>query len=119
MPINFGSVVTRVMKKIEKAGAKAEHNMGLSDHASKWSMNFYVAVDRKVHDAENTTISGTFLSRVYEGNFNETGKWCKDFEAFAKSQSCQVRRWLMWYTTCPKCAKVYGKNYVVILGQVA
>ena len=25
----------------------------------------------------------------------------------------------MWYTTCPKCAKKYGKNYVVILGQIA
>jgi hypothetical protein len=23
----------------------------------------------------------------------------------------------MWYTTCPKCAKVYGKNYVVILAK--
>ena len=24
----------------------------------------------------------------------------------------------MWYTTCPKCAKKYGKNYVVILSEV-
>ncbi len=23
-----------------------------------------------------------------------------------------------YYTTCPKCAKKYGKNYVVILAQV-
>ncbi|WP_369688185.1 hydrolase [Anaerophaga thermohalophila] len=23
----------------------------------------------------------------------------------------------MWYTTCPKCAKKYGKNYVAIVGQ--
>ena len=22
-----------------------------------------------------------------------------------------------WYTTCPKCAKVYGKNYVVLLAE--
>ncbi|TSC93668.1 MAG: hypothetical protein CEN91_156 [Candidatus Berkelbacteria bacterium Licking1014_85] len=22
------------------------------------------------------------------------------------------------YTTCPKCAKVYGKNYVVLFAQV-
>ncbi len=26
--------------------------------------------------------------------------------------------WYMWYTTCPKCAKKYGKNHVVILGAV-
>jgi hypothetical protein len=24
----------------------------------------------------------------------------------------------MWYTTCPKCAKKYGKNYVVILAEI-
>jgi hypothetical protein len=24
----------------------------------------------------------------------------------------------MWYTTCPKCAQKYGKNYVVIIAQV-
>jgi len=24
----------------------------------------------------------------------------------------------MWYTTCPKCAKVYGKNYVVTIAEV-
>jgi hypothetical protein len=23
-----------------------------------------------------------------------------------------------FYTTCPKCAKKYGKNYVVILAQI-
>ena len=25
---------------------------------------------------------------------------------------------LEWYTTCPKCAKAYGKNYVVIIAEV-
>ncbi|MFA6436615.1 MAG: hydrolase [Candidatus Paceibacterota bacterium] len=28
------------------------------------------------------------------------------------------KKWYMWYTTCPKCAKVYGKNHVVIVGEV-
>jgi hypothetical protein len=26
-------------------------------------------------------------------------------------------RMYQWYTTCPKCAKKYGKNYVVIIAQ--
>jgi len=24
----------------------------------------------------------------------------------------------MWYTTCPKCAKKYGKNNVIILANI-
>ena len=43
----------------------------------------------------------------------------KDFEEYAKSKGVFISKWYMWYTTCPKCAKKYGKNYVVILVQVA
>ena len=30
----------------------------------------------------------------------------------------ELRRLLFFYTTCPKCAKAYGKNYVVLLAEV-
>lgn len=118
MPINFGSVVRKLMKKIEKAHAKTPGWMGLSDHTSKWNMDLFVAVDRKIPDAENTTLSGRFLSKVYEGSFKDTGKWCKHFEEYAKSQKLKIKKMYMWYTTCPKCAKKYGKNYVAIIGEI-
>ncbi|HOF49223.1 MAG: hypothetical protein KA191_15445 [Verrucomicrobia bacterium] len=35
-----------------------------------------------------------------------------------QAQGKQVKRQLMYYITCPKCAKHYGKNYVVILAEV-
>ena len=28
-----------------------------------------------------------------------------------------INKWYMWYTTCTKCAKKYGKNYVAIIGR--
>jgi hypothetical protein len=118
MPVNFGSVVTRMMAKVDKAGAKAEEWMGLSDHTSMWNMDLYVAVDREIPDAKNVTLSGKFLSKVYEGPFQDTGKWCKDFAAYVKSKNLESKKMYMWYTTCPKCAKKYGKNYVVIIGQI-
>ncbi|MBU1130994.1 hypothetical protein KJ840_02575 [Patescibacteria group bacterium] len=118
MPLNFGSVVKRMMAKIEKAGAKAQYWMGLSDHTSKWNMDLYVAVDKEIPGAENVTLSGKFLSKVYEGNFKDTGIWMKDFENYAKGEGISVKKTYMWYTTCPKCAKKYGKNYVVIIGQI-
>lgn len=117
MPMNFGPVIKRMMAKIEKAGAVATDWMGLSDHTSKWNMDLYVAVDREVSGAENTTLSGSFFSKVYEGPYKDTEKWCKDFEALVKKQNLNIRKWYMWYTTCPKCARKYGKNYVVILGK--
>jgi hypothetical protein len=61
--------------------------------------------------------AGEFLSNVYEWPFKDTGKWCKDFERFAKKKAFVINTWYMWYTTCPKCAKKYGTNYVVVLAR--
>lgn len=119
MPMNFGKVITRMNAQIEKAGAKCQDWMALSDHTSAWNMDLYMAVDKEIPGAENVTLSGKFLSKVYEGPFQDTGKWCKDFESWAKQQGhAEIKKWYMWYTTCPKCAKKYGKNYVVIIAKI-
>ena len=118
VPLNFGGVMRKLMKRIEGAGAASPDYLALSDHTSPWKMDVYVAVDREIPGGENTTISGRFFSRVYEGSFKDSKLWCKDFEAVATEKQLSLDKWYMWYTTCPKCAKKYGKNYVVVLGKV-
>ncbi len=118
MPMNFGKVMKRLNEKVTKAEAIMPDWICLSDHTSKWNMDIYLAVDRQVAEAENVTLSGKFYSRVYEGPFKDTDKWCKDFEEQAKNKGFNIKKWYMWYTTCPKCAKKYGKNYVVVVGQI-
>lgn len=118
IPINFGRVMKRLDAKVRNAGATIPDWLCLSDHTSKWNMDVYLAVDKEVPEAENTTLSGKFLSKVYEGPFSDTAKWCKDFEGMAKSKGLNIKKWFMWYTTCPKCAKKYGKNYVTVLSEV-
>lgn len=117
IPVNFGNVMKKLNEKVRKANATMPDWLCLSDHTSKWNMDVYLAVDKEIPDAENITISGEFFSRVYEGPYKDTGKWCKDFEALAKGKKLSIKKWYMWYTTCPKCAKKYGKNYVVILAK--
>lgn len=119
MPINFGSVITKLMKKLDAAEATCPDWLALSDHTSMWNMDLYVAVDKKVPDTNNTTISGKFISKVYEGPYNKTGEWCKDFDSYVKKKGLKTGKMYMWYTTCPGCAKKYGKNYVVIISEVA
>lgn len=119
MPVNFGSVIRKMVEKVDKTGAGTPDWLCLSDHTSKWNMDLYLAVDKEILNAENVTLSGKFLSKVYEGPFKDTGKWCKDFESYTKKNGFEVKKWYMWYTTCPKCAKKYGKNYVVVIGQLS
>jgi hypothetical protein len=118
MPLNFGSVMKRMMAKVEATGTKPADYLCLSDHVSQWKMDVYLAVDQEISGAENTTLSGKYFCKVYEGNFKDTGKWCKDYAEVAKGKGLEIKKMYMWYTTCPKCAKKYGKNYTVIVGQI-
>lgn len=117
MPLNFGAAMKRLDARVRKSEAAIVDNLCLSDHTSKWSMDVYAAVDKDVPGAENVILNGKYFSKVYEGPFKDTGKWCRDFEALAKSRNLDINKWYMWYTTCPKCAKKYGKNYVVIIAR--
>ncbi len=119
MPLNFGGAIRRVDKKVSAAGGKMTDWLCLSDHTSKWNMDIYISVDKEIPDAQNVVLSGRFYSKVYEGDFKETGNWCKDYDALVKSKGHSVKKMYMWYTTCPKCAKKYGKNYVVIVSELA
>ena len=119
MPMNFGKVMKRLDEKVRSAEGTIPDGLCLSDHTSKWNMDVYLAVDTKIPDAANVTVSGELLSKVYEGPYKETGAWCKDFEHLAGDRGLSISKWYMWYTTCPRCAKKYGKNYVVIMGKVS
>ncbi|MFA5303880.1 MAG: hydrolase [Candidatus Nanoarchaeia archaeon] len=118
MPINFGQVMKRMDKNARASGAKILDNLCLAEHSSKWNMDVYLAVDKIVKNEENVTLSGKFLSKVYEGSYKDTDKWCRDFTEYAKEKKATIKNWFMWYTTCPKCAKKYGKNYTVIIAKI-
>ena len=65
-----------------------------------------------------TTLSGTYLSKVFEGPYRNMRTWIKEMDEYVKGQDKKTKKLLFFYTTCPKCAKRYGKNYVVLLAQV-
>jgi len=118
IPLNFGSVMKRNMALIEAAGAKSDEPIVLSDENSLWGADVYIAVTKDVSGAATTTLSGTFLSKVFEGPYQNVRKWIEEMKRFVASRGKEIKKLYCYYTTCPKCAKKYGKNYVVILAQV-
>lgn len=117
IPLNFGKVMKRSMATIEAAGACPDQMIVLSDENSLWGADVYIAIARDIPDATITTLSGTFLTRVFEGPYRNMSKWIKDMKSFVKDKGSALQKLFFFYTTCPKCAKKYGKNYVVILAQ--
>ena len=64
------------------------------------------------------SLTGDFLVKVYEGPYRDAGKWVKDMQSRVVSAGKQLRKLYFFYTTCPKCAKHYGKNYVVAFAEI-
>jgi len=118
IPLNFGQKVVKNIALIEKAQAKAPHQLMLTDENSLWGADIYIDVSKDVPGAQMATISGTFLTKVFEGPYQNAGKWSKEMAEFVKSKNKELKKMYFSYTTCPKCAKAYGKNYVVIFAQI-
>jgi len=119
-PGKFGKVVGRMVKKIEEAGQKPEDKdfLMLSCDPSAWRSELYINTTGIVEDAENVTLSGTYLTRVFDGPFKEIRNWVKEMNDLVASQGQSMKQLYFYYTTCPKCAKEYGHNYVVAFAQV-
>jgi len=118
MPLNFGQKVVKNLELIEKAGAKAHCQLMLTDEKSLWGADIYIDVSKDVPGAEMATISGTFLTKVFEGPYQNAGKWAQEMVKYVEGKGKKIKKLYFSYTTCPKCAKAYGKNYVVLFAKV-
>ncbi len=118
IPLNFGGVMVRNMAKIRAAGAEPPGMLWLSDENSLWGADLYLEVAKDVPGAEMASISGTFLAQAYEGPYRDIPKWIADMKKRVEGKKKTLQKLYFYYTTCPKCAQKYGKNYVVLFAQI-
>jgi hypothetical protein len=118
IPLNFGGVMKRNVALIDAANAGTNTRLVLADENSLWGADVYIEVDRDVPGANMAAISGTFLCKVFEGPYSDMRKWMVEMPRFVESKGRRLKRMLFYYTTCPKCAKKTGRNYVVLLAEV-
>ena len=118
IPLNFGKVIVKNMELIKKAGALTPKPLMLSDEKSLWGADIYIAVSKEILGAEMVRISGTFLTKVFEGPYKNIGKWVKEMTAYIKSEGRAITKMYFFYTTCTRCAKFYCKKYTFILEWV-
>jgi hypothetical protein len=90
----------------------------LSDETSRWGSDLYIDVTRPVPGLDMATMSGTFLTKVYDGPFRDAGKWAEDMRRYVAAKGRRLEKLYFAYTTCPSCAKAYGHNYVVLFARV-
>ena len=102
IPLNFGTVMKRNMVLIEAAGAKSDEVLVLTDCGSFWGSDVYIDVTGDVPTARMAEISGTYMSKVFEGPYRDMGKWIKEMNDYTEAQGKKAKRIMTYYTTCPK-----------------
>jgi hypothetical protein len=118
IPMNFSGVMKRNFGAIENAGARPENMIVLSDENSPWGADVYFEATKDVPGAVMATLTGTFLSKTFEGSYRNMRRWIEEMKVFVKSRGKKLQKMYFFYVICPKCSKKHGKNNVVILAQV-
>ena len=119
IPLNMKSMYYETMSAIEKADALREDDLiVLSRDPSAWRGEHFFSVSHEVPGQEMVHLTGDYLTKVFEGPYKNAPKWEKEMDAFVQQKGRQVKKMYFFYTTCPKCAKVYGENYVVAVAEL-
>ena len=120
LPGAFGKTVGRMWQKIEDAGANPDIKdfLMLAYDPSPWKSELYINATKEVPNAENVRFSGTYLTKVFDGPYNSVPKWIREMERHVTQKGQEVKKYYFYFTTCPKCAKIYGNNYVVVFAKV-
>lgn len=119
IPVDFGSVAARCHAAVEAAGAYPEEPFWLSDEVSKWRSDLYLALSDDIPGADVAHLSGTFVTRVFEGPYRDVGRWMQAMRDQLAGQGRTAGKIYFFYATCPRCAKHFGVNRVVLFAQVA
>jgi hypothetical protein len=120
LPSMMGKVIGRMWKKAQDAGATSELKdfLLLAYDPSPWKSELYMNVTKEVEGAENVKITGTFVSKVFDGPYNKVPKYIREFDSYLVSIGKKAGKLYFYFTTCPKCAKKYGHNYIVAFAEV-
>jgi|WetSurMetagenome_2_1015567.scaffolds.fasta_scaffold06477_6 hypothetical protein len=120
LPSMMGKVIGRMWNKAKASGAESEMKdfLLMSYDPSPWKSILYMTVTKEVPGTENVKLTGTFISKVFDGPYNHAPKFLKEMENYITSQGKKAKNYYFYFTTCPKCAKKYGHNYCVLFAEV-
>ena len=118
VPLDMAKAFRDTFAAIERAKARDPDDfLVLSRDRSAWSAEHLFAVARDVPGYPLVRLSGDYRTAVFEGPFKRVPQWAREVELRAHTRGKTIEDLYFFYTTCPKCAKAYGKNYEVAVSK--
>ena len=119
VPIDIARVFTRVQRHINKVGAHQDGKfIVLSRDDTAFRSTHLFVVDRDIPDEEMGSLSGDFITKVFEGPYSNAKEWHQVMQQAVRDRGHEPGDVYFFYTTCPKCAEAYGHNYVVAVAEI-
>lgn len=120
LPGTFGRAISKMWKKATEAGAAPElkDSLLLAHDPSPFRGELYLLITKEIPGEENVRLSGTFMSKVFDGPYSKVPKYMQEMDQYLSSLNLKAKKYYFYYAYCPKCAKKYGHNYIVSLVEV-
>lgn len=120
-PLNMGKVITRMWQQVDAAKASPDNTKDfliLAYDPSPWKSELYMTVTKNIPGSNIIKISGTFISKVFDGPYQDVPKWLAQMDKYLADKKQKSLKYYIHYAYCPKCAKKYGHNYGIVFAQV-
>lgn len=120
-PPTVGKKITKMWKLAEDANrteADKENILILFRDPGAFKSEIYLSVTGPVPNANNADISGAFIAKVFTGSYNAVPKFIKQMNEYLAGQGKKAKDYYIHYAYCPKCAKKYGANYLILFAQI-
>jgi hypothetical protein len=123
--IPFPPMIGKKMNKMCDLADKAQANIpDLSDalvlfhDPSAFKSEIFYSVTQEVEGANNTSLSGEYIAGVFEGPYNSVPKHIKEMQKRLANEDKIAKDYYIHYAYCPKCARKFGHNYMILFAQV-
>lgn len=120
-PPTISKKITRMWKAIGQVGASSpnkEDTLILFRDPTPFKGEIYISVEKDVPTENNVVISGNFVCRVFSGPYNAVPEFIKEINGYLAKQGKKAKDYYIHYAYCPKCAKKYEDNYMIIFAQI-
>jgi hypothetical protein len=119
VPQDMAPVFGETFGAIQTAGAWDDlQALVLSHDLSPSEAEHLFAVSTDVPGTEMVRLAGDFRTKLFEGPYEQVPQWLAAFEDELAAEGLTADPVYFYYTTCPKCAAAYGKNYVVAVARL-
>ena len=116
----IGKRVTKMYNLVvaSKAEPPKEEFLLMFRDPSPFRSEMYMSVTKSVDGGENTSLSGEFETKVFDGPYSAAPKFVKEMETYLEEKAKKAKDYFIHYAYCPKCVKKYNHNYAILFAEV-